>query len=191
LGYFPSKDDLLTALIIDGYNALGEAVERADAAAPPDDHPARWLAFCRAVRAWALAHPHEYALLYGSPVPGYSAPQDTVTPAMRDTIVFGRIVSEAHQAGTLRPTADLPQPSPDLTGDMANVREVMPTVPDDILIRAITAWAGLFGLVGFELFGQFNNVITHRATFFDHAVQGLAVLIGLTGSTPKSPNSAP
>src|SRR5215207_9080182 len=61
--YFPSRDDLLTRLIIEGYDALGAAAEAADDPAdPPLD---RWLAVCRTVRRWALAHPHEYALLYG------------------------------------------------------------------------------------------------------------------------------
>ena len=73
--YFPSRDDLLTTLIIDGYNAVGAAVEQAEAACPRDDYTGRWLAACRAVRDWALANPHEYALVYGSPVPGYEAPE--------------------------------------------------------------------------------------------------------------------
>ena len=76
--YFPSRDDLLTALIIDAYDALGDAVEAADAAVDRADLRGRWLAVCRAARAWALAHPAEYALIYGSPVPGYAAPDDTV-----------------------------------------------------------------------------------------------------------------
>src|SRR5215212_10452622 len=77
--YFPSRDDLLTRLIIDGYDDLGAEAEGADdPAAPPLE---RWLSVCRAVRTWALAHPHEYALLYGSPVPGYRAPTDTVPAA--------------------------------------------------------------------------------------------------------------
>ncbi|PZG49054.1 TetR family transcriptional regulator, partial [Spongiactinospora gelatinilytica] len=97
--YFPSRDDLLTALIIDGYNSIGETVERADRACPPGDHMGRWLAVCRAVRGWALANPHEYALLYGSPVPGYQAPQDTVAPAIRDVTVYGAILAAAHEAG--------------------------------------------------------------------------------------------
>ena len=109
--YFPSRDDLLTALIIDGYNAVGEAVENADAAVPREDHGGRWLAVCHAVRDWALAHPHEYALLYGSPVPGYQAPADTVPAAIRDTLVYGRIVSDAHRAGSLTPP-DICPPSP-------------------------------------------------------------------------------
>lgn len=71
--YFPSRDDLLTALILEAYDALGDAVEAADAAVGRDDLRGRWHAVCRAARAWALAHPAEYALIYGSPVPGYAA----------------------------------------------------------------------------------------------------------------------
>src|SRR5215469_13797377 len=63
--YFPSKDDLLTALIIDAYDTVGEVAETAMRAAGPQPSRARWLAACHAIRAWALAHPHEYALIYG------------------------------------------------------------------------------------------------------------------------------
>jgi len=81
--YFPSRDDLLTALIVDGYNAIGAVAEQADAACPAGEYAGRWLAVCRAIRDWALAHPYEYALVYGSPVPGYQAPQQTIGPAAR------------------------------------------------------------------------------------------------------------
>lgn len=177
--YFPSRDDLLTALIIDGYNALGEAVERADAAVPASDHGGRWLAVCRAVREWALAHPHEYALLYGSPVPGYEAPQDTVPAALRDTIVFARIVTEAHHAGALDPAAPGPAAPPVIADDMARVRQaVRLDVPDDVAARGLTAWAALYGTVGFELFGQFDGVIDNRAAYFDHTMILMGRLVG-------------
>ncbi|MFC7478796.1 TetR/AcrR family transcriptional regulator [Luedemannella flava] len=79
--YYASRDELLTALIIDAYDALGEAVERADASVTDRaDARGRWLACCHAVRDWALAEPAEYALIFGSPVPGYAAPVDTVRP---------------------------------------------------------------------------------------------------------------
>ncbi|MEU6999310.1 TetR/AcrR family transcriptional regulator [Nonomuraea sp. NPDC046570] len=177
--YFPSRDDLLTALIIDGYNAIGEAVEQADAAQPRDDHLGRWLAVCHAVRDWALARPHEYALLYGSPVPGYQAPQDTVAAAVRDTVVFGRIVSDACLAGALSAPGSPPAPPGMLAEDAGAVREIMPEVPDDVLFRAVTAWTGLYGWVNFELFGQFNNVLTHRREAFEHSMRGLGAYVGL------------
>src|ERR1700749_3118398 len=167
--YFASRDELLTALIIDGYNALGAAVEQADAGA---------------VRDWALAHPHEYALLYGSPVPGYQAPADTIVPAGRSAAVFGRPASDAAAAGAPPPRAP-PAPAPaTLAGDLAQLRDtVMPDVPDAVIAAALTAWAGVFGLISFELFGQFNNVITDRPAYFAHAVTSLARLFGLPAQT--------
>ncbi|GAA2160306.1 TetR/AcrR family transcriptional regulator [Actinomadura napierensis] len=179
--YFPSRDDLLTALIIDGYNAVGEAVERAEETARKEGEPfaGRWLAVCRAVREWALAHPHEYALLYGSPVPGYEAPQDTVPAALRDTVVFVRIVEEAHAADALDPAGPCPPAPPLLAGDLARARAALPVnAPEDVIARAFTAWAGLYGTVSFELFGQFTNVIEERAAYFDHSMALLGRLVG-------------
>jgi AcrR family transcriptional regulator len=189
--YFPSRDDLLTALIIDGYNAVGEAVERADAASRARgraaDFPGRWLAVCRAIREWALAHPHEYALLYGSPVPGYEAPDDTVPAALRDTVVFARILTEAHAAGAVEtPAGDPPPVPPSAAESLVRVRETVGLdVPDDVIARALTAWAGLYGTVSFELFGQFNNVIDERADYFDHTMTLLGRMMGLRG-TPRA-----
>ena len=179
--YFPSRDDLLTTLIIDGYNAVGAAVEKADAACPPEDYAGRWLAACRAVRNWALAHPHEYALVYGSPVPGYQAPERTIGPASRPAVVVGKIIGDAYRAAA---TADLPGPlapvPASFTPDAARLRDaILEGVPDHIAAAALIAWSGLFGLVSFELFGQFENVVTDRAAFFDHAAACLGRLTGL------------
>jgi len=188
--YFPSRDDLLTTLIIDGYNAVGTAVEKADAAWPADDYAGRWLAACRAVREWALAHPHEYALVYGSPVPGYQAPERTIEPASRAAAVFGKIIGDAYRAGA----AEVPVPAKERAGgtvpgppvpesfvpDAARLRDaILAGVPDEVAAGALIAWAGLFGLVSFELFGQFENVVTDRAAFFDHAAARLGLLTGL------------
>jgi AcrR family transcriptional regulator len=178
--YFSSRDQLLTALIIDGYNALGAAVEQADAGCPRADYAARWRSATRAARDWAVAHPHEYALLYGSPVPGYQAPEDTIAPAARSAAVFGRLVSEAHAAGALQPDpARAPVPTV-LTADLERLRaEILPGVPDDVAAAALATWAAVFGLISFELFGQFTNVVTDRAAYFDYAAATLARLPGL------------
>ena len=84
--YFKSRDELLTRLIIDAYDSLGAAAEVREATIDRNDLAGRFTAICDAVRAWALAHPNEYALIYGSPVPGYVAPADTVPPATRVTV---------------------------------------------------------------------------------------------------------
>jgi AcrR family transcriptional regulator len=177
--YFPSRDDLLTALILDAYNALGEAAEKAPA---PDrsDFLGRWLAVARAVRGWAVASPHEYALIYGSPVPGYVAPRDTVEPSIRPVMVLGTILDDAHTAGRLE-IADLPDPAPVLRPELAQIAErVAPGVGEAVMARALIAWTELFGAISFELFGRFKNTITDLEAWFDHQALTMAAFLGLT-----------
>jgi hypothetical protein len=151
-----------------------------DAACRRDDEAGRWLAACRAVRDWALAHPHEYSLVYGSPVPGYQAPEQTVGPATRVAAVLGKIISDAQASGVLDPPALCPPPPDSFAPDAVRLWEsVLGGGPDDVAARALAAWAGAFGLVNFELFGQFENVVTDRGAFFDHAVRCLGRMTGI------------
>jgi AcrR family transcriptional regulator len=179
--YFPSRDDLLTALIIDSYDALGAAVERADARAVRDDHAGRWAVACRAIRGWAVANPHEYALLYGSPVPGYRAPQDTIPAATRVSAVLAGIVRDAVAAGAVGQPASAIQLPGGFAADAARLRDaLMDGVPDGLVARSLLAWTAVFGMVSFELFGHLNNVVTDYAEAFDHQMRELAGFVGLT-----------
>lgn len=175
--YFPSRDDLLTRLIIDGYDALGAAAESADdPAAPPLE---RWLAVCRALRARARAHPHEYALLYGSPVPGYAAPPDTVPAAARVGVVMGRILGDAARAGALVETPD-PAGDPLVTDEATAVLGgEHPALTDAVRARALLAWSSVYGTISFELFGHFVGSLTDADRYFDRAVTELGRLLGL------------
>src|SRR5262249_11962561 len=101
--YYSSRDDLLTALIVDAYNALGDAARRAFPR-PPAAARERWIAAWHAIRDWARSNPHEYALIYGSPVPGYRAPEATIGPAARVPLAFVGIIRDALSVGQL--TAD-------------------------------------------------------------------------------------
>ncbi|WP_328680753.1 TetR/AcrR family transcriptional regulator [Streptomyces sp. NBC_00322] len=175
--YFPSRDDLLTALIVDAYDAVGAAAETALAAAPdPQDHPARWVALCSAVRAWALAHPHEYALIYGSPVPGYSAPMDTVGPASRVGLAMISIARDAHRANGIA----LPPLAEELRPEAHRLAAALVLdLPPAVVVALVSAWPQLFGLISFELFGQFNRVVEDRDAFFVHAAARIAHEVGL------------
>lgn len=187
--YFPSRDDLLTALIVDAYNSVGAAAEEADArtlaadartlaagAAGAGAPRARWIAVCETVRRWALEHPHEYALIYGSPVPGYSAPSDTVGPASRvgNTLIgIVRAAYEGHGLALPPLPAELRPEAVRMTEDFAE------GLPPEVTAALVASWAQLVGLVSFELFGQFNRVVEDRDTFFTHAVGQLAYGVGL------------
>lgn len=180
--YFPNRDELLTALIVEAYDAAGEAAERAEAAAhEAGAGPAeRWLAVCRGFRAWALAHPHEFALLYGSPVPDYHAPTDTIEPAGRVGRLLGSIVAEAAAAGDVRPP-ERPLQAPRLVseGVLAIVGGTPEAPFEDLVERTIVAWIALVGAVSFELFGHLNNVVTSYDAYFDAAMTVAAEAVGL------------
>ncbi|WP_119295880.1 TetR/AcrR family transcriptional regulator [Streptomyces sp. YIM 130001] len=182
--YYPSRDDLLTALIVDAYDSIGEAAERAERkASAAEETPARtWVAVCSAVRQWALARPHEYALIYGSPVPGYAAPQDTVGPAARVARVLIGITLEAYEGPGLA-VARLPvEARPEAERIAA---DIVPELPPAAAAVLVGAWAQLFGLVSFEVFGHFHGVVEDRATFFELSVAQLAQDVGLVYPGPR------
>jgi AcrR family transcriptional regulator len=178
--YFPSRDELLTALILDAYNSMGEAAERADrGVADRADHLGRWLAVAHALRGWAVARPHEYGLIYGTPVPGYAAPQDTVAPSIRPAVVLGGILNDAHNAGVLAVTGSV-EPPEVLVPELAELRRtVAPDVGEATLTRGLIGWTALFGAISFELFGRFADTISDLAAWYDHQARNLARFIGI------------
>ncbi|HTJ38082.1 MAG TPA: TetR/AcrR family transcriptional regulator [Dactylosporangium sp.] len=178
--YFASRDELLTALILDAYNALGGCAEEAESAVPRNAYTDRWLAVAGSVRGWALQRPHEYALIYGSPVPGYQAPEDTVVAATRAVRVLGGVLQDAALAGALGPNDD-PPPPPDAAQDVERILAALaPDVPVTTMARGLSSWVTLFGQVSFEIFGQLRNTINHRDEFFEHQMRAQARYIGLT-----------
>jgi AcrR family transcriptional regulator len=179
--YVPNRDALLTMLIIDAYDTVGAQVEEAAAACPPTDYLGRFLATCGALRTWALANPHEYALIYGSPVPGYAAPEDTIAPATRVPAVLISILFDQTAAG-VAPTAVALEPT--VSASIAPLREFAGgQVSDDLLLRGLASWGTLLGTVSLELFGHLHNVVAEggdeRAAFFDHQMRQVADGLGL------------
>jgi len=163
--YFASRDELLTALIVEAFDAVGENAERAEAAVARADHAGRWLATCDAVRSWARADPHQYALVYGTPVPGYVAPRDTADPAARVSLVMLRLLVDVAAAGVV---PDRPmRTTKAVRTDLAALRDAFaPGVPDALLADGMRAWTTLFGHVSYELFGHFETVVSDGDGFF-------------------------
>jgi AcrR family transcriptional regulator len=178
--YFESRDALLTSLIIDAYNDLGSAVEAAEAAVPRRDVVGRWQTSAHAVRGWCQAHPAEYGLLYGTPVPGYAAPQDTIGPAQRPVLVMTAILRDGIERGQLVPRRGERLPKP-VRADLENIIGVpgFEGLTPAVLARGMNAWAGLFGAISFELFGRLNNAVTDYDAWFVHQLRLLTEEIGL------------
>ena len=175
--YFASRDELLTALIIDAYDALGAAAEQAAAGA--GEPIERWLTLACRVREWALAEPHQWALIYGSPVPGYQAPADTIGPASRVMMQIAGIVLDAYVQGRI---ADREPVAGRYAEELAAVAaQYTPGAPPRLVGAAMAAFIQLCGTVSAELFGQLKNSIDEdRRGFFEFQMRGAASFMGLT-----------
>jgi len=163
--YFESRDQLLTELIIDSYDDLGECIERADAAKRRDDLIGRWRSTSQALRTWALAHPSEYGLTFGTPVPGYEAPSDTIAPASRYTNVLLRLLGDIHSAGCT-PSIQMPATKGALKEYKQIRRNINLDAPDELLLAGLAAWATLFGAISLELFGHVDTVLVDPSVHF-------------------------
>jgi AcrR family transcriptional regulator len=188
--YFASRDELLTRLIIESYDHLGEAVESADRTVKRrNDFLARWRAMTHAIRHWAFANPAEYGLLFGTPVPGYAAPTDTIGPASRYTVVLIQLVVDMEAAGH-RSSEKVPA---GLRRDYAIFRKRFEVPASDAMLMAgMTAWANVMGAINLELFGHFHNVIDTPGALFDAVVdmQGARLLASGTATGPAASNRA-
>ncbi|MEO7909936.1 MAG: TetR/AcrR family transcriptional regulator [Roseiflexaceae bacterium] len=178
--YYASRDDLITALIVDAFDALGQAAADADAQVIASDYGARMLATARAYRAWALANPADFLLIFGTPIPGYDAPPEPTNAAVRRAFsVFLRILEAAHAAGVLHPppeheqqaahqSINLPQPD-------ASERSIAPVVN----YTGIACWARMHGLVILEVTNHLQPSIADTATFYRAEMLATLKAIGL------------
>ena len=199
--YFENRDALLTALIVDAYDSLGATVEAAEGAVAREDLLRRWLQIARSVRGWALEHPTLYALVYGSPVPGYAAPQDTVGPATRVSrlltdLLLDTMTAHGPQASATGPGGDAHPPLPPaaVEGLAPAVAFMGPPATPEWTAQGLMVWAWLFGTVSFELFGQLEGTVTpgRRTEVFEAEAVRAAEWIGLPAPGPDGgPRSLP
>ena len=169
--YVESRDELLTQLIVHAYTALAEAVSAAHAEVAPTDLDARWQAIGRGLRAWAIENPHDFALLYGSPVPDYTAPTErTTAPGTAVLALLLRLLDDAHRAGRTPPSDDAVRRQAGLAvGDFLDDEFFAGTALDPAsLARGLSAWTLLLGAVTSEVFNQLGPVADPTALFEWH-----------------------
>lgn len=176
--YFGSRDDLLTELILDGFDQVAAAVRAAVGEGTPR---ARLHALAGAFHGWALAHPHVYQLLAGTPSPGYQAPPESVQRARE---VLGPFLP-VFAGGRCGPAAET------LREEMRRWVEEVPAVaewvrafapdgdPATALTGTIMVWSRLHGLTSLEVQGQFAGMGHRSATLLTVEMETLADTMGL------------
>ncbi len=184
--YVSSRDDLLTVLLVDAYNELADAVDGARRAADATWHD-QVLAMARAARQWAIGQPACWALLYGSPVPGYHAPAtSTVGPGTRAIAALLDSVSEGIAAGDVPVSRGVS--GRQLSHDFDRLRDEFGFGGDDaIVMKCLLFWAGLIGAISLETFGQYGaDTITDAEAVFDGQI-ALLIDVFRAPSAPPAP----
>jgi AcrR family transcriptional regulator len=186
--YVDSRDELLTRLIVHAYTALAAEVAAAHDQVPPQDLGGRWDAVGRTVRHWALEHPHDYALIYGSPVPDYAAPAERTTgPGTAVLAILTRLLDDiVRGSGGGSPPADPAEQDAArrAVGDLLATDFFDGTaIEETLLARGLSAWTLLVGAVSSEVFGQLGPIGDPEALFEWHLATARRLFL------PQSPAS--
>ncbi len=158
--YFPRRDDLVTALIVDAFTSLGETQSEAIKDLPFDNLPARLSALGLAYRQWAVTYPQRYQLIFGTPIPGYMAPETITLPAAQAALVpltatvQGLIVTGQFKVERAAPL------TPGLKSMLEAWREAAGGVNIEALYHALIIWSRVHGLVSMEIGNQLPGFIT-------------------------------
>ncbi|MEU1523536.1 TetR/AcrR family transcriptional regulator [Nocardia rhamnosiphila] len=174
--YFPTRDDLITALIRGIGESLAESLRSAVDAVPERDPAGRLVAWGRALRTWALANPEGFRLFYGQPVPGYRPPEDGPVDraARRVCRELTRLVAATEPP--LSESSSWAELHPDY---VAKVREDIPEVTPATAALALRVWGRMHGLVALEIDGHIHPVARDPAALHHAEMLDLVASLGL------------
>jgi AcrR family transcriptional regulator len=189
--YFASREELVLALIGDLYDELADSVEAAAATQPADDAPLRLATVSRAFRWWAVGHPREFGLLFGSPVPGVEVEDGAggePSPTAESSRRFGRICGDL----LARIYLDTPFPvpaedelDPALREELRRwARELPVDLPVGLTQVFLSCWIRLYGTVAMEVFGHLAFAVTDAEPVFEAELRDLAAKLGFDYRPP-------
>jgi AcrR family transcriptional regulator len=166
--YFPSRDDLVTALITQAYEGLADSVQHAVDTAPEDSGAPGMVVAAEGYRQWAVDHPAQFQLTHGAPLWHYKAPAGgSTTQAVRRMSVifqnelFGEFTTEQLAA------ADTPALSPALREHLEQLSpQALGALPPPAVSLLLGAWGHMHGLVVLEVFGHTTFMGAHQTEAF-------------------------
>jgi AcrR family transcriptional regulator len=172
--YYPRRDDLVTALIIDAYISFGDSQLAARDALPSSDLYGRLMAIGLAYRDWALKYPQRYQLIFGTPIPGYEPPIEKIMPAgTRSLLALVGTVEALRAAGRLR--ADhFPRATPGHKAEFEMWKQH--TGDADVLSVSVSLliWARVHGLVSLEIGGYLPPFGIDGGALYRYELESLA-----------------
>jgi AcrR family transcriptional regulator len=192
--YFDSHEDLIHHVIADIFTELSDAIAAAievAGAASGGDVTDKVVAACRAFRGWALAHKDEFALIFGSPLPGIGHVHDHMPDDIRDSCgrKFGQTFFALFFELWQRSPFPVPAPEemdPGLREQLERYQAASETdLPVGAVLVYLRCWVRLYGIVALEVFGHMSFALEDPAPMFEIALAELAELVGLDYRPPR------
>ena len=168
--YFPNRDALVTALIVDAFSSFADELQASITGIPEQEHAQRLYALGVSYRDWAIARPERYQLIFGTPIAGYVAPMHITQPvAGRSLAVLVSVLAAAYRANSLQPETgcDL---SPKLQAMFKAWSDESGTANEPVLFLALSIWGQVHGLVSVEIGRQYPPFITDPSEIYRHAL---------------------
>lgn len=164
--YYPSRDDLVTALIVDAYTALADTLVASLKNIPVEQYSERLFTLGWAYRQWAVTYSQRYLLIFGTPIPKYHAPEEITTPAAERAMEpLIEVLQAIFAAGKLRVERFAPL-TPKLESMLKQGQAAAGSIHPEILYLAQTFWSRVHGLVMLEITNQLPSFIDDPAELF-------------------------
>ena len=152
--YFPDRDALITALVIDAFTSFGDSQLDARDSLPEEDLIGRFRAIGVAYRNWAHAHPQRYQLLFGTPLPGYETPTEEVFPSSARSISALFSVVEALRAAGKMKISSFPEVKKEYQFHFDLWQSQIGELHPDSHFVAMVIWSRVHGIVSLEIQGN-------------------------------------
>lgn len=180
--YFKNMDDLITALLLDAFNGMAQAIEgvqQTHANATPYEQLVESL---MAYRKWAVEHKTEFQLAFGNPIPGYEAPRElTVPAAVRSQVALGFAIGKVLETDVEIPEhyATLP---PHIEKQFKIIaqnagEEDFPLIGVSL---TISLWSDVQGLILMELIDHLPATVIYMDDWFRLQIERKLIDRGLT-----------
>lgn len=171
--YFPDRDALVTALIIDAYTSFGDWQVEARNAVPEGQLVESLRAIGMAYRQWALTHPQRYLLIFGTPIPGYEAPILEILPsAARSLSALVSVIDALRVNGQLQA-----ENFPKIKKGHEQQFEVWKSYAGnyDILSLSVAmiVWSRVHGLVSLEIAGDMPPFGVDGAALYRYEIESI------------------
>jgi AcrR family transcriptional regulator len=173
--YYPSRDDLVTALIVDAFTSLAEAQEASLAGLAKNRRAVRLSALGLAYREWAVTYAQRYHLIFGTPIPNYTAPEEVTLPAAAKALVpLIQSIQDLASAGELR-TERLAEMPPKLKSMLGAWSEFAGGFNHDVLYLALVIWSRVHGLVMLEITHQIPSFFDNPEEVYRQEIKNLLI----------------